>query len=76
MTWEKQEKLMTEETQGLNAQGEVNTEDVQCGEITDNTESKWKIFYKPIKMVQHTYQHFVAKEPDRCTNANIKIAYG
>lgn len=40
MTWEKQEKLTTEETQGLNVEGEVNTEDVQCGEITDNTKSK------------------------------------
>lgn len=30
---------------------------------------------------QHTYQHFVANEPDtgdldRCTNANTRIAYG
>lgn len=44
MTWEKQEKLMTEELEGEDVQWEVNTEDVQCGEITDNTESKWKIF--------------------------------
>lgn len=81
MTWEKQEKLMTEETQGLNGKSILRMYDVLKSLTILNPNERF--FYRPIKMVhfQHTYQHFGANEPDsgdldRCTNANIRIAYG